>query len=145
MFPPVTGTAHSFQITPHSTCSAVWVRISAWRRSQSTSPCTAAPTAGSGVALEPVPDGVAVLAHLDDRAEPPSQRSPGVVGLPAARGVEGGAVEVDRGRRRPRITVGVERAQLGVAQVQSRSVGHCAGQSAAPVNGPCTARKRRRV
>ena len=28
MFPPVTGTCHSFQITPHSTCSAVCVRMS---------------------------------------------------------------------------------------------------------------------
>lgn len=27
MLPPVTGTCHSFQITPHSTCNAVWVRI----------------------------------------------------------------------------------------------------------------------
>ena len=29
MFPPVTGTFHSFQITPQSTCSAVWVRMRA--------------------------------------------------------------------------------------------------------------------
>ena len=48
MFPPVTGTCHSFQITPHSTCIAVCVRISWWRRSQSISPLTVAPTAGSG-------------------------------------------------------------------------------------------------
>ena len=38
MFPPVTAVPHSFQITPQSTCSAVWVRISAWRRSQSSAP-----------------------------------------------------------------------------------------------------------
>ena len=48
MFPPVTGTRHSFQITPQSTCSAVWVRIRPWRRSQSTLPWTWSPTAGSG-------------------------------------------------------------------------------------------------
>jgi hypothetical protein len=27
MLPPVTGTFHSFQMTPHSTCKAVCVRI----------------------------------------------------------------------------------------------------------------------
>ncbi len=48
MFPPVTGTPHSCQITPHSTWSAEWVRISACRRSQSISPVTAVPTAGTG-------------------------------------------------------------------------------------------------
>ena len=62
MFPPVTGTRHSFQITPHSTCSAVWVRISRWRRSQSSSP---APCADPGVGARPpsvVPHHVALLA-----------------------------------------------------------------------------------
>ena len=47
MFPPVTGTRHSFQMTPHSTWSAEWVRISACRRSQSISPATSVPTAGA--------------------------------------------------------------------------------------------------
>ena len=46
MFPPVTGTRHSFQMTPHSTCRAVWVRIRWWRRSQSTVPWTWSPTEG---------------------------------------------------------------------------------------------------
>ncbi len=46
MLPPVTGVAHSFQITPHRMWSAVWVLMSRWRRSQSISPVTAVPTGG---------------------------------------------------------------------------------------------------
>ena len=47
MFPPVTGTFHSFQITPHKMCIAVCVRISWKRRSASTRPDTVVPTAGT--------------------------------------------------------------------------------------------------
>ena len=48
MFPPVTAVAHSFQITPQRMCSALWVRMRPWRRSQSRVPVTVAPTAGTG-------------------------------------------------------------------------------------------------
>src|SRR5574341_1507961 len=40
------GVDHRCQITPHRMCRAVWVRMSACRRSQSTVPCTGVPTAG---------------------------------------------------------------------------------------------------
>ena len=74
MFPPVTGTDHSFQITPHSTCSAVWVRMRACRRSQSISPCTLAPTGGTSPSRRcQVPS--ASLRTSTTRAEPPSQPS----------------------------------------------------------------------
>ena len=92
MFPPVTGTRHSFQITPHRTCSAVWVRMRAWRRSQSMLPCTWSPTAGSGPLPDGVPDGVALLAHVDHGQ---AGEHAGVVGLAAAGGVEGRAIERD--------------------------------------------------
>ena len=94
MFPPVTGTRHSFQITPHSTCSAVWVRMSAWRRSQSiVAVDLGRPTAGSG------PPSTACAR----RRRPPCARRrrrsagerAGVVRLPTAGRVEGGAVEGD--------------------------------------------------
>ena len=89
MFPPVTGTPHSFQMTPHSTWSAVWVRIRAYRRSQSSSPIDR----GAGLrerAVEAVPHGVPVLADLGHRN--PVQ-GPGVVGLATPRRVERGSIE----------------------------------------------------
>ena len=99
MLPPVTGTPHSFQMTPHSTWRAVWVRMSRWRRSQSIVPSTSAPTAGTG-ALERVPHLGALLAHLDHPrlAAVPPQRA-GVVRLAAARRVEHRAVEKPRAHR----------------------------------------------
>ena len=92
MFPPVTGTRHSFQITPHSTWSAVWVRMRAWRRSQSISPSTSVPTAGArrrrGGATPRSP------SLRTSTTATPAERA-GVVRLPAAGRVEGGAVEGD--------------------------------------------------
>ena len=117
MLPPVTGTDHSFQITPHSTCSAVWVRIRAWRRSQSISPCTGVPTGGTSPSTL-VPGALAVLAHVHDasRAAVPGEGAR-VVGLPAAGGVEGRAIEVDAAVADGQDD-GLERAQLGVSEEQ---------------------------
>ena len=74
MLPPVTGTPHSFQMTPHSTWRAVWVRMRRWRRSQSIVPSTSVPTAGTG------PSSVChtsapCLRTSTTRASPPSHRS----------------------------------------------------------------------
>ena len=96
MFPPVTAVDHSFQITPHSTCSAVWVRISACRRSQSTSPWTAAPTGGQrAISGDGVPHHVAVPLRTSTTRRAPASERPGVVRLTAAGRVERRAVERD--------------------------------------------------
>ena len=120
MFPPVTAVRHSFQITPHSTCSAVWVRISAWRRSQSISPWTVVADGRERRAVaEHVPHIVTRLGDVDHRR--PGQR-PRVVGLSATGRVEGGPVEghpplvrIDRQDR------AVEVAEEGIPQVQQLS------------------------
>ena len=113
MFPPVTGTRHSFQMTPHSTWSAEWVRIER---------------------VPPIPvhhAGHLGAAHRGRRrrrcARPgrlpcarrhgePVERA-GVVGLAAARRVERGPIE--RHRLVPTVDDhGVEVAEVGVAEVQ---------------------------
>ena len=110
MFPPVTGTPHSFQITPHSTWRAVWVRIEARGGAPSRPrPAPACPRPATSPS-QAVPHHLALLADLHDRgrARRPGQPA-GVVGLAAAGGVEGGPVEGDpavlvrrsRWRRRP--------------------------------------------
>ena len=88
MLPPVTGVAQLFQITPHRTWRAVWVRISSCRRSQSTTPCTSSRPPGR--AVDVVPDLLTLLADIGHAqvAEPP-----GVVRLAAASRIEGGAIE----------------------------------------------------
>ena len=70
MFPPVTALPHSFQITPQRMCSAVWVRIKAWRRSQSSVPVTRAPT--SGVSPETVCHTTSWPRTSVTAADPPS-------------------------------------------------------------------------
>ncbi len=67
MLPPVTCAPWSFHTTPHSTWSAEWVRMSLWRRSQSTSAVTVAPTSGSE------PSGPAATAWT---MSPPAFRAP---------------------------------------------------------------------
>ena len=50
MLPPVTLAPYSRHTSADSTWRAVWVRISRWRRSQSTTARTAVPTAGGSPA-----------------------------------------------------------------------------------------------
>ena len=115
MFPPVTGTRHSFQMTPHSTWSAVWVRMSACRRSQSTD-------AGDRRCPAPAAGHHRRCARpgRPPCARPTTARSPrraGVVGLATAGRVEGGAVE----RHRSLALVddgGGEVAEVRVAEVE---------------------------
>ena len=113
MLPPVTALPHSFQITPHSTCIAVCVRMSWCRRSQSTAPVTSSPDARHR-AVERVPHVLAFLAHVGDGRARQRAR---VVRLPAAGRIERGAVErhavaVDLGHGRR------ELLEVRVAQVQ---------------------------
>ena len=93
MSPPVTCAPKSRQITPHSTCSAVCVRMSLCRRSQSMTPVTTSPTAGappsSWCTTAPSLRPTLVTVHVC----PPADSVPHVVGLPAASRVEGGAVQ----------------------------------------------------
>ena len=119
MFPPVTALPHSFQMTPHSTCIAACVRISWWRRSQSTTPVTSSPTAGTAPSSVCQTSSPSLRTSVTDRAR---QRA-GVVRLPATRRIERGAVERDalavdfgHGRR--------ELAEVRVAEVQQ--FGHAA-------------------
>ena len=100
---------HSFQITPHSTCSAVWVRISAWRRSQSTRRARRRRPPAAASPLERVP-------HV--RRPPCARRPTGAPGRAcrcrgAGRRRSGrrrcGRARPGRPRRRPPTTVGVER------------------------------------
>ena len=70
MLPPVTGTRHSFQMTPHSTCRAEWVRI----ERVPPVPVDLAGHLGTDlgrVTVEGVPDQVALLAHLRRRRARP--------------------------------------------------------------------------
>ena len=61
-------------MTPHRMCSAVWVRIRAWRRSQSISPRTGSPAGGT---VEPsrVCQTAAWPLTSVTSAEPPAQLS----------------------------------------------------------------------
>ena len=118
MFPPVTGTRHSFQITPQSTCSAVCVRISAWRRSQSTSASTSSPTVGGtpSMTCQTSPSALRTSVTLSpiDHAR--------VVRLTTPGGVEGAAIE-GHGAVSHADHLGREGAQVGVAQVQRVGAG----------------------
>ena len=116
MFPPVTGTRHSFQITPHSTCSAVWVRMSAWRRSQSIDAVRPwCPIAGSGAPSARVCHTRSPSLRTSTTGD--AVERAGVVRLPAAGRVEGRAVEGD-GAVALVDDDGVHLPQVGVAQVQ---------------------------
>ena len=124
MLPPVTGMANSAQTTPHSTCSAVCVRISRWRRSQSSSPCTSVPGAGSSSVssqcqIRPCSRLTRVTASGPASVRPRQVQRAQVVRLAAAARVERGP-----GQRHPaRLPVHlddrrVERAQVGVGREQ---------------------------
>ena len=98
MLPPVTdapgGRARS---TPHSTCSAEWVRISAWRRSQSIS---ARDGGADGGQLGPPRvcqmSSPRLRAPVTRHVPPGLGPQPARVGrLPAAPGIEDGPVKED--------------------------------------------------
>ena len=74
MFPPITGFPHSFQITPHNTWSAVCVRMSWCRRSQSITPWTAVPTGGSSPSSVCHTSSPSLRTPVT-RASPPAQLS----------------------------------------------------------------------
>ena len=123
MLPPVTGTRHSFQMTPHSTCSAEWVRISAVtplpvdRAVHALADCRQ-PTRRR---LEVVPRRSRRRSLRTSTTERPAMRA-GVVGLASTGRVERGAVEGDRGGAVVAWShcdhVGIELGQVGIAQVE---------------------------
>ena len=91
------GLAQAFQVTPHSTCRPVWVRMRAHRRSQSIPPCTTVPAAGTS------PPAGARRRRFSSERRPPGPRRPPtrgcrVVRLAAPCDVEGGVVEVSDGK-----------------------------------------------
>ena len=88
MLPPVTFAPNPVKTTPDSACSAVWVRMCMWRRSQSIVAVTAVPAIGGGPSITwssfPVSREVRVSVTV---TSPPSQESaPESPGWPPPRG-----------------------------------------------------------
>ena len=112
MFPPVTGTE---PLVPDDPAEHVERGVGAHEGVPALPvdlPVDGAPLRAGTASSEAVPDGITLLADLDDpgRAAVPRQ-DPRVVGLSASGGVEGGAVEGD--------AITIDRKHLGIERAQS--------------------------
>ena len=87
MLPPVTLAPYSRHTSADSTWRAVWVRISRWRRSQSTAARTTVPAGGGRAGGNDV-EHLALLPHRVQhrRRSPVPRQPPGVTRLPPAPG-----------------------------------------------------------